>query len=61
MCDAYQVGHLMVDVMEALFYTMIDMAGGDVSSWDTDIILGKTRYHTVVSLPTVGSGPHNVP
>lgn len=38
---AHKVGHLVVDVLEPLFYTMLDMAGGNVSSWDTNVILGE--------------------
>lgn len=36
-----KIGHLVVDVLEPLFYAMLEMVGGDLSSWDTDVILGE--------------------
>lgn len=36
-----KIGHLVVDVLEPLFYAMLEMVGGDLSLWDTDIILGE--------------------
>lgn len=36
-----KIGHLVVDVLEPLFYAMLEMVGGDLSLWDTDVILGE--------------------
>lgn len=38
-----QVGHLVIDALEPLFYTMFDIAGRDLSNWDTNVILGESR------------------
>lgn len=27
--------------MEPVFYAMLNMAGGDLSNWDTNVILGE--------------------